>query len=46
MIGYCPKCRLKREMKDTHIGFTANNRKACFGKCAVCGTRMLVFVPK
>ena len=43
MIGYCMKCRQKREMKkvvDTLVG----KRKAVKGICIKCGTNMFKFV--
>ncbi len=38
MIGYCVKCRAKRDMKDTEQVTTKNGKQATRGLCATCGT--------
>ena len=40
VIGYCMKCKEKREMKDTEEVTMKNGRKAIKGKCSTCGTGM------
>ena len=39
-IGYCVKCKAKKEMKDTQNVTMKNGRKAMKGKCTSCGTGM------
>jgi hypothetical protein len=39
-IGYCVKCKEKKEMKDTQNVVMKNKRKAMKGKCTTCGTGM------
>ena len=42
-IGYCVKCREKRDMKDTEeveMKGRAGVRRAMKGKCSVCDTGM------
>ena len=39
-IGYCVKCKEKREMKDTQQVTMKNKRTAMKGKCTTCGTGM------
>jgi hypothetical protein len=38
-VGYCVKCKAKKEMKDTQK-VTMKNRQAMKGKCTTCGTGM------
>ena len=51
MIGYCVKCREKREMKDVeHVTMNSKGggpgRPAAKGKCSTCGTGMYKILPK
>lgn len=39
-MGYCVKCREKREFKDAEEVKMKNGRPALRGKCVVCGTGM------
>ena len=39
-VGYCAKCKAKKEMKDTQNVTMKNGRKAMKGKCTSCGTGM------
>ena len=39
-VGYCVKCKAKKEMKDTQNVTMKNGRKAMKGKCTSCGTGM------
>ena len=39
-MGYCVKCKEKREMKDAQKVVMKNKREAMKGKCPVCGTGM------
>ena len=39
-VGYCVKCKAKKEMKDTQNVTMKNGRKAMKGKCSSCGTGM------
>ncbi|MBI4208186.1 MAG: hypothetical protein HY538_00575 [Deltaproteobacteria bacterium] len=45
-IGYCVKCKSKREMVDAKEVEMKNQRKALKGKCSVCGTGMYKILPK
>jgi hypothetical protein len=45
-IGYCMKCKQKREMKETTEVTMKNGRKALKGKCTVCGTGMYKILGK
>ena len=40
MQGYCMKCRMKREMRDTKSIIMKNGRLATQGVCPVCNTKM------
>ena len=44
--GYCVKCKASRSMTEAQIVTTQNGRKAAKGKCPVCGTTMMKFLPK
>ena len=46
VIGYCMKCKEKREMKETAEVTMKNGRKAMKGKCTVCGTGMYKILGK
>ncbi len=39
-IGYCVKCKAKREMKGEKQITMKNGRPATSGTCTVCGTKM------
>jgi hypothetical protein len=39
-IGYCVKCKEKREMKGEKQITMKNGRPATSGTCSVCGTKM------
>jgi len=45
-IGYCVKCKEKREMQDVEKVTMKNGRPAMKGKCSVCGTGMYKILPK
>ena len=45
-IGYCVKCKAKREMKNEAKVTMKNGRPAMKGKCSVCGTGMYKILPK
>ncbi|MDO8569498.1 MAG: DUF5679 domain-containing protein [bacterium] len=40
VIGYCVKCKTKREMKDVEKVEIKPGRPAAKGKCPVCSTGM------
>jgi len=44
--GYCVKCKMKREMKDSQEVTMKNGRKAVKGKCSKCGTGMYKILGK
>ncbi len=44
--GYCIKCKAPRQMVSAQRVITKNGRAAAKGKCPVCGTTMLKFLPK
>lgn len=49
VVGYCVKCRDKREMKDAQevsMPGKGGERRAMKGKCVVCGTGMYKILPK
>jgi len=46
MVGYCVKCKEKREMNDVQEVTMKNGRKAAKGKCSTCGTGMYKILPK
>jgi hypothetical protein len=39
-VGYCVKCKAKKDMKDTQNVTMKNGRKAMKGKCSTCDTGM------
>jgi len=39
-VGYCVKCKAKREMKGERQITMKNGRPATTGTCTVCGTKM------
>ncbi len=39
-MGYCVKCKSKKEMKDTQEVTMKNKRQAMKGKCSTCNTGM------
>ena len=39
-IGYCVKCRAKREMKNAKEVGMKGGRSALSGTCVKCGTKM------
>ncbi|MEE8537505.1 MAG: DUF5679 domain-containing protein [Acidobacteriota bacterium] len=45
-MGYCVKCKAKREMKETKQVTMKNGRPALQGKCPECGTGMYKILPK
>ncbi len=40
MIGYCMKCKSKKEIKNPKAITMKNGRPASEGKCPTCGTRI------
>ena len=50
IIGYCVKCKAKKEIKDAeNVSMPAKGggtRPATKGKCADCGTGMFKILPK
>lgn len=49
VIGYCVKCKAKREMKDATevaMGGKGTARRAMKGTCTVCGTGMYKILGK
>ncbi|MGB3921925.1 MAG: DUF5679 domain-containing protein [Minisyncoccia bacterium] len=46
VVGYCVKCKTKREMKDTKQVEIKPGRPAVKGTCSVCGTGMYRILPK
>lgn len=49
VIGYCVKCREKREMKDAEevaMKGKGGDRRAMKGKCSHCGTGMYKILGK
>jgi len=46
MEGYCLKCKVKKEMKDTKEITMKNGRRAMKGTCSDCGTGMFKILGK
>jgi len=46
VMGYCVKCKEKREMQDATEVTMKNGRRAMKGKCGVCGTGMYKILGK
>ena len=46
IIGYCMKCKEKREMKDVEKTKMKNGRPAAKGICTVCDTKMYKILSK
>ncbi len=44
-IGYCVKCKAKKEMLEVAIATTKNGRRMAKGKCE-CGCKMCKFLKK
>ena len=40
VIGYCMKCKAKREMKNAKAAKMKNGRDCVKGTCIKCGTKM------
>ena len=40
VVGYCVKCKGKKEMVNPQEGVTKNNRIITKGTCPDCGTKM------
>ncbi|HEX2980722.1 MAG TPA: DUF5679 domain-containing protein [Anaerolineaceae bacterium] len=45
-VGYCVKCKTKREIVDAERVTMKTGRPAIRGKCSVCGTGMYKILPK
>lgn len=43
-IGYCVKCKAKRDMLEVAISLSKNNRRMAKGRCLICGTKMCKFL--
>lgn len=43
--AYCVKCKVSRQMASPQLVTTKNGKPAAKGKCAVCGTTMMKFLP-
>ena len=46
IIGYCVKCRQKKEMRNTQEIVMKNKRRAIKGNCIACGTKMFRILGK
>ncbi|MFC1721237.1 DUF5679 domain-containing protein [Patescibacteria group bacterium] len=46
LIGYCMKCKEKREMTEVEKTEIKPGRPAAKGKCSTCGTGMYKILPK
>ena len=44
MQAYCPKCKTTRMMIEVQV-VTTDGKPAAKGKCPVCGTTLLKFLP-
>jgi hypothetical protein len=45
MVGYCVKCREKRDMVSTTEVTMKNGKNAIKGKCGTCGTGIFKILP-
>lgn len=43
--AYCVKCKTTHKMVGPQLVTTKNGKSAARGKCAVCGTTMMKFLP-
>jgi hypothetical protein len=43
--AYCVKCKAPRKMAEPQLVTTKNGKPAAKGKCPVCGTTMMKFLP-
>lgn len=43
--AYCVKCKAARKMTEIQVVTTKNGKPAAKGKCPVCGTTMMKFLP-
>ncbi len=43
--AYCVRCKAARKMVSPQLVTTRNGKSAARGKCAVCGTTMMKFLP-
>jgi hypothetical protein len=43
--AYCVKCKAPRKMTEMQLVTTKNGKTAAKGKCPVCGTTMMKFLP-
>lgn len=43
--AYCVKCKTTRKMTEAQLVTTKNGKPAAKGKCPVCGTTMMKFLP-
>ena len=43
--AYCVKCKATRKMTGAQLVTTKNGKLAAKGKCPVCGTTMMKFLP-
>lgn len=43
--AYCVKCKTTRKMVSAQLVTTKNGKSAARGKCAVCATTMMKFLP-
>jgi len=45
-VGYCVKCKTKRDMLEVGIVKAKNGRRMAKGKCVKCQTKMCKFLKK
>ena len=45
-VGYCVKCRTKKDMLEVGVVVAKNGRRMAKGKCVICGTKMCKFLKK
>lgn len=43
-IGFCVKCKMKREIANAIEGVTKNGKRVLKGICGSCGTKMFRFI--
>ncbi|MEM4326271.1 MAG: DUF5679 domain-containing protein [Candidatus Pacearchaeota archaeon] len=46
VVGYCVRCKEKKEIKDCEIRQTSRKGYIATGNCSICGTKMSAVVSK
>ena len=46
IIGYCMRCKEKREMENVKVGTNSKGAKYAQGTCKNCSTKMFKILPR